>query len=112
MFSANRGDTILPVTSDSGFGPVYWVASSKSSSTYFVKLANYGESTENITVKFPSLGDASSATLTLLSGAETVSNFPGAVSITPQTSNITGSGTGGYSFDIPAWGVAVLAIVT
>lgn len=112
MFSANRGDTILPVTADADFGPVYWVASSRSGSTYFVKLANYGASAENVTVKFPSLGDASSAALTLLSGGELVANYPGVVSITPQASNVSGSALGGYTFDIPAWGVAVLAIAT
>lgn len=105
----NRGDTILPVTSDSDFGPVYWVASSKSDSTYYVKLANYGSSAQNLTVKFSSLAVSSPATLTLLSGGELISNYPGAVSISPSTSTIDGSASEGYSFSIPAWGVAVLA---
>lgn len=110
LFSANRGDTILPVTSDSAFGPVYWVASSKSGSTYYVKLANYGSSEETISVKFSDTGLSSSAKLSLLSGGQLVANYPGIVSITPQTSDVTGSASEGYSFSIPAWGVAVLAV--
>lgn len=110
MFSANRGDTILPVTSDSAFGPVYWVASSKSDSTYYVKMANYGSSSQTVSVKFSSITLSPSATLTLLSGGELVSNYPGMVSITPQTSTISGSASEGYSFSIPAWGVAVIAV--
>lgn len=110
MFSTNRGDTILPVTSDADFGPVYWVASSKSDSTYYVKLANYGSSAQTVAIKFPSVTLSSSATLTMLSGGEFVANYPGMVSITPQNSTITGSASDGYSFSIPAWGVAVLAV--
>lgn len=110
MFSTHRGDTILPVTSNSDFGPVYWVASSKSESTYYVKMANYGSSAQTVAVKFPSITLSSSASLTMLSGGELVSNYPGMVSITSETSNITGSTSDGYSFSIPAWGVAVLAV--
>lgn len=109
MFSANRGDTILPVTSDTGFGPVYWVASSKARSSYYVKLANYGSSEEKVTVNFSGLTLLASANLTMLSGGELVANYPGIVSITPNTTTITGSSSGGYTFSIPAWGVAVLA---
>lgn len=110
MFSANRGDTILPVTSDSAFGPVYWVASSKARSTYYVKLANYGSSEATVTVNFAGLTLLSTASLTMLSGGELVANYPGIVSITPNTTTIRGNSSGGgYSFSIPAWGVAVLS---
>lgn len=109
MFATHHGDTILPVTSDSAFGPVYWVASSKSSSAYYVKLANYGNATETVSVKFPDVTLSSAATLTLLSAGQMVANYPGMVSITPTTSNVTGSASAGYQFEIPAWGVAVLA---
>lgn len=86
------------------------VASSKSNETYYVKLANYGSSTESITVKIPDVALSSSADMTLLSGGELVANYPGIVSITPQNSTITGSASGGYQFNIPAWGVAVLTV--
>lgn len=98
------------MASDSAFGPVYWVASSNSDSTYYVKLANYGSSAQTVTVNIPNVTLSSSATLTLLSGGELVSNYPGIVSVTPQTSTITGSASAGYSFSMPAWGVAVVAV--
>jgi alpha-N-arabinofuranosidase len=110
MFSTNRGTTILPVTSDSAFGPVYWVASSKSDGTYYVKLANYGSSAASVTVKFSGATFSSFASLMLLSGPQLTSNYPGIVSITPQTSTVAGSSSDGYAISIPAWGVAVLAV--
>ncbi|KAJ5692309.1 glycoside hydrolase [Penicillium macrosclerotiorum] len=105
MFSTNRGLTILPVTSDSGFGPVYWVSSVSSSGTYYVKLANYGSDTETVTVN---IDGATSGTLELLSGDETVSNYPHDISITTSTTSISGSGT--FTVQLPAWAVAVLAV--
>jgi alpha-N-arabinofuranosidase len=110
MFSKNRGTTILPVSSDANFGPLYWVASSKSGSTYYVNLANYGSTSQSVTVKFSGASFGSSASLTLLSGPQTTADYPGIVSITPKTGTITGSSSGGYTFSIPAWGVAVLAV--
>lgn len=86
------------------------VASSKSSSMHYVKLANYGSSTESITIKFSDVALSSPADLTLLSGGEFVANYPGIVSITPQNSTVTGSSSAGYTFDMPAWGVAVVAV--
>lgn len=109
MFATHHGDTVLPVASDAAFGPVYWVASSRSSAAYYVKLANYGNATETVAVKFADVTMSASAELTLLSAGQMVSNYPGMVSVSPTTSNVTGSAAAGYSFEIPAWGVAVLA---
>ncbi|KAJ6114386.1 alpha-N-arabinofuranosidase A precursor [Penicillium sp. IBT 16267x] len=50
MFASNLGDIVKEVTSDSGFGPIYWVASSAGDSFYFVKRANYGSDTQNLSV--------------------------------------------------------------
>lgn len=105
MFSTNRGSTILPVTSDSAFGPVYWVASVSDSGTYYVKLANYGSSTENVTIN---IEGATAGSLELLSGGELVSNYPHDVSITTSTTSVSGSGS--FAVDMPAWAVAVLAV--
>lgn len=86
------------------------MASSKSNETYYVKVANYGANTEAVTVKIPNVALSPSADLTLLSGGELVSNYPGIVSITPQNSSIAGSASDGYAFSLPGWGVAVLAV--
>ena len=109
LFSTNRGDTILPVTSDSDFGPVYWVASSTSSGTYYVKLANYGTSTESVTIKIPG-ASTGSASLQMLSGAATQSNYPLDVTVTPQISTPSGSADDGLTISMPAYAVAVLIL--
>ncbi len=112
LFSTNRGSTILPVISDSGFGPVYWVGSSTSSSpqTYYLKLANYGSSSQVVNVKIPGANVCGNAVLQTLSGDPMQSNYPLDVTVTPQMSTVTGSVDGGYSFSIPAWGVGVLTV--
>ncbi|OKL61374.1 putative alpha-L-arabinofuranosidase A [Talaromyces atroroseus] len=104
MFSTNRGTAILPVTSDTGFGPVYWVAS-VAGSTYYVKLANYGSSAETVTVE---IEGTSSGKLEMLSGGEFISNYPHNVSISTQTSDVSGSGS--FTISLPAWAVGVLAV--
>ena len=111
LFSSHRGSTILPVTSTSGFGPLYWVASSTTSGTYYVKLANYGTTTESVTVTIPDATAASAtANLIVLTGASTASNYPNDVTVTPTSSNITGSASDGWTFDLPGYGVAVLTV--
>ena len=110
MFSTHRGTTILSVSSDANFGPVFWVASSAPGGKFYMKLANYGSSTQSLVVKFPGQSFSSQAILTTLSGGKLTSNYPGIVSITPTTKTVGGSARDGYSFSIPPWGVAVLAI--
>lgn len=109
MFATNRGTTIRPVSADSNFGPLYWVASSTSSNGYVVKLANYGNSTQSVTVKVPG-ASTNSAKLQLLSGPATTSNSPFQVDIRTRTSAVSGSASGGYTFSMPAYAVAVLLL--
>jgi len=111
MFSTARGSTILPVTSSVGFGPLYWVAGSTSSGTYYVKIANYGTTTESITVTIPkATGLSASANLQILTGASTAENQPLDVLVQPVSSTVTGSATGGWTFSLPGYGVAVLTV--
>jgi alpha-N-arabinofuranosidase len=113
LFSSHRGSQILPVTSDSGFGPLYWVASSTTSGTYYVKLANYGTTTESVTITIPGATEASAtANLIVLTGASTASNYPNDVTVTPTSSNVTGSASDGWTFSFPGYGVAVLTVTT
>lgn len=105
LFSTNRGTTILPVTSTVDFGPVYWVASVSEEKVYYVKLANYGSTAQNVTVN---IAGTTKGSLELLSGGELVSNYPHDVSITPTTSTVTGRGS--FTVNLPAWAVAVLAV--
>lgn len=105
MFSTNRGSTILPVNATGDFDPLFWVASVSDAGTYYVKLANYGSTAQNVTVN---IEGTTSGELQLLSGGETVSNYPHDVSITTTTSSVSGSGS--FAVELPAWGVAVLAV--
>ena len=112
LFSTQRGATIRPVTSDSAFGPVYWVASqSVDGATFYVKIANYGADAQNVTVAIPdATGLSATATLQLVTGAQTASNFPNNVTVTAISSSVTGSAADGYAVSLPAWGVAVLKV--
>ncbi|KAJ5730448.1 uncharacterized protein N7483_004956 [Penicillium malachiteum] len=106
MFSVNRGDTIKEVTSDSAFGPVYWVASSASDSSYFVKLANYGSDTQDLSVNINGL---TTAKLTLVGDDDPhAANTPDESPVVPVQSTLSSS-NGTFTFTLPAWSVAVLA---
>ncbi|KAF7908376.1 uncharacterized protein EAF01_004131 [Botrytis porri] len=113
MFSIHRGETILPVTSDVGFGPLYWVASSTSAGTYYVKIANYGTATHNVTVDIPGAsGASSSAKLVSLTGPPGASNYPLNVTLQPVTSTVSGSVAAGWTFNVAAYGVAIITVTT
>lgn len=113
LFFKARGSTILPVTSDTNFNPLFWVASSTTSGTYYAKLANYGTTSQSVTVKIPNLSGASeSAGLSTLTGAATASNYPLDVTVQPVSSTVTGSATGRWTFSVPGYGVAVLTVTS
>ncbi|KAE8349232.1 Arabinosidase A [Aspergillus coremiiformis] len=105
MFSVNRGDTIRQVTSDSAFGPVYWVASS-AGNTYYVKLANYGATPQDITV---SIAAKTSGKLTVLADHDpNAYNSDTQTLVTPSEVDVTAT-NGKFTFTLPAWAVGVLA---
>jgi alpha-N-arabinofuranosidase len=113
LFSTARGSTILPVSSDVDFNPLFWVASSTSGSapTYHVKIANYGTEVQSVTVKIPGAsGVGSSAGLQTLTGNATQSNYPLDVTVTPVESSVSGSAGAGWTFSVPGYGVAVLTV--
>lgn len=105
LFSVNRGDTIKPVTSDTAFGPVYWVASS-AGNQYFVKMANYGGDAQDVTVEIPGL---TGGKLTVLADSDPdASNTVQQTLVVPSVSDVTGNGS--FGFSLPAWSVAVLNV--
>lgn len=104
MFSANRGDTIKQVTSDSPFGPVYWVASG-ASDTYYVKLANYGSEVQDISIY---ISGASSGKLTVVADNDpNAANTDTETPIAPVESD-SSADDGKFSITLPAWSIAVL----
>ncbi|GMF77586.1 unnamed protein product [Aspergillus oryzae] len=105
MFSVNRGDTIHNVTSDSAFGPVYWVASS-ADDKYYVKLANYGADTQEITV---TISGKTGGKLTVLADSDPKAfNSDTQTLVTPSESDVKAT-NGKFTFTLPAWSVGVLA---
>lgn len=105
MFSVNRGDTIKEVTSDSSFGPVYWVASSAGNS-YFVKMANYGPDNQDLTISIPGMN---AGKLTIVGNDNPDAyNSDSQTPITPSQSDVTAE-NGTFTLKLPAWSVAVLA---
>ncbi|KAI8812771.1 glycoside hydrolase family 51 protein [Cladochytrium replicatum] len=110
MFANARGDTVLPVKSDVILGPLYWVATS-SVSSYQVKLANYGEKAQNITLTLPDEGHLESAAkLETISGPPAQVNLPFNVTLTPVASVVESVGQNVWNFIVPAYGVAVLVV--
>ncbi|KAF7596536.1 hypothetical protein BBP40_001410 [Aspergillus hancockii] len=105
MFSANRGVTIREVTSDSAFGPVYWVASN-AGNNYYVKLANYGVDPQEVTV---SISGTTSGKLTVLADDDPKAyNSDSQALVTPSESGVKAT-NGKFTFTLPAWSVGVLA---
>ncbi|RAL08865.1 alpha-N-arabinofuranosidase A [Aspergillus homomorphus CBS 101889] len=105
MFSTYQGQIILPVNSTSSFGPLYWVAS-RSNSTYFVKMANYGNDNRTVRVTVPK---TTGGLLEMLSGPRDGVNRPRNSTIQPVTQNITAI-RDSYTIQMPAWSVAVLVV--
>lgn len=103
MFASNRGDTIVPVTADGPFGPVYWVAST-AGSTVFVKMANYGTEQQQVTIAMPK---KTSASFTLLTADAGGTNRPGQETVKPTTQTVTADG-GSFTVTLGSWAVAVL----
>lgn len=105
MFSVNRGETIKQVTSDSPFGPVYWVAS-RAGNNYFVKMANYSPDIQDTTISIPGMNGGK---LTVVGNDNpNAYNSDSQTLITPSQSEVTAE-NGNFTFKLPAWSVAVLA---
>lgn len=105
MFASNKGDTVLPVKSSAEFGPLYWVAT-KDNSKYYVKLANYGVHEQNVTVK---ISETKAARLEMLSGSRYEGNQPYSVTVETNHSKVEPVEED-YTFLMPPWAVAVLAV--
>lgn len=105
MFASNKGDTILPVHSSAGFGPVYWVAS-KTGSQYYLKLANYGHEHQNVKVSIPG---TRSGRLEMLAGPKYHGDTPDNVQIQTVTTSVF-NGQGNYTISMDPWAVVVLAV--
>ncbi|KAJ5604899.1 hypothetical protein N7510_010053 [Penicillium lagena] len=105
MFASNKGHTVLPVTSSSDFGPLYWVAS-KSDSENYVKLANYGPDNQTVQVSVPG---TRTGRLEMLAGEQLESNKPQDVTVQAVNQSVFNA-QGNYAVNMPPWAVAVLVV--
>lgn len=104
LFAQNWGTETRAVTADTAFGPVYWSASADGASTY-VKLANYGESAQSVSVN---VDGATQGSLTTLSGAQRAENSDTAGEVVQPVESTPDVSDGTFTVELPAWGVAVL----
>lgn len=92
LFSVHRGDT---------------------TGLFYVKLANYGTASQDVTVKILGATGASANTnLVTFTGPATASNYPLNVTSKPVSSAFTGSATGGWTSSTTGFGIAILTVIT
>jgi alpha-N-arabinofuranosidase len=110
FFSNTRTTEVLPTTSDTEYGPAYWVAGvNTKTKEYIMKAAIY-----NATVPVPfsvTFGDGkgTSATITVLTAPNPYLQnvLGGANQVITTVSTIKASG-GAFSFSLPNYSVALL----
>lgn len=107
MFSTNRGATILPVKADGPFDPLFWVVSKSSDGkTVYVKMANYDDKINKMTINIPGFNKA---THTMLVGGAQDSNTPDdQTKVRPMYGNTDGA-NGVFDIELPAWSVYIVA---
>jgi len=129
LISKARADTTHPVTSDAAVGPLYWVASSVNSTTFFLEVANVEDSTFTLsgTIKNAIKAGSPAATATshaVSASATVLAAGPGqAVDVTnnltqpdavvPAVQAVTASVQGNdivFQGSIPGWSFQVIRI--
>ena len=99
LFATNYGTETVAITSDSGYGPLYWAATKNDAGTYFVKIVNYdGDDSTPVTITIP--GKTADATLITVSGPDTYSTNALGSETSVWTETTVASSSGGYSFTL------------
>lgn len=110
LLSNARYAATVPVTSDTAYGPAYWMAGTSGPGKYTFKAAVYN-ATENIpfNVQFEGLRAGAKATLTVLTAPDGLSSnvFGGPDVVSRNVTTLT-AGKGGFGFDLENYSVAVL----
>ncbi|KAF2103488.1 putative vacuolar segregation protein [Rhizodiscina lignyota] len=117
LLSSHRIAETLPATSDSGYGPVYWVAG-KNDDSHIFKGAVYN-STEAynssapvpVSVSFSGVSAGASGALTVLTApAPYTHNDIGVNVVKTTTTHVSAGKDGAFSFHLPDYSVAVLEV--
>ena len=100
----------MPVTSDTGFDPAYWLAGTSGPGKYTFKAAVYN-STETIpfNLQFAGLKAGAKATLTVLTAPDGLSSnvFGGPQVVQKNVTTLT-AGKSGFGFELENYSIAVL----
>ncbi|KAF2145286.1 glycoside hydrolase family 51 protein [Aplosporella prunicola CBS 121167] len=108
LFAQNSGTTTREVSADAAFGPVYWSATaSADGKTTYLKLANYGDAEQSVSVR---VEGATKAALTTLSADELKSNSPDEGEVVVPVKGSVQASNGSFALELPAWAVAVLVV--
>jgi alpha-N-arabinofuranosidase len=114
LFSKNRYNSTVPVTSDGDFGPAYWVAGVSEPGKYTFKTAIYN-ATESVpfSVAFEGIVEGTKGTLNVLSAPDGLSSNvleDGVVSdvVKKDVTELTAGAGGAFTFELENYNVAVL----
>ena len=112
LFSHNSFTHTLPTTSNSSFGPLYYVAGvDNTSNSHIFKAAVYNSTADvPVSLTFDGVKAGTSASLTVLTAADPLGmNEVGAANIVDKkTSTVTAGVNGVFDFSLPNLSVAVL----
>jgi alpha-N-arabinofuranosidase len=101
------------VTSDTGFGPLYYVAGTSAQGTGIFKAAVYNTTADvPISLKFEGYSKGATATLTVLTGPADPYGYNDPFThvnvVKETTSAVTAGADGSFQFSLPQLSVAVL----
>ncbi|CZR63639.1 probable alpha-N-arabinofuranosidase A precursor [Phialocephala subalpina] len=114
LLSNARYNATVPITSDTGFGPAYWVAGVSEPGKYTFKTAIYNAtSTVPFNIAFEGLSAGSKGTLTVLTAPDGLSSntlVDGTVVdvVQKKVTELKASSAGSFTFELENYSVAVL----
>jgi alpha-N-arabinofuranosidase len=114
LLSNSRYNVTVPVTSDSAFGPAYWVAGVSRPGQYTFKTAIYN-ATESVPfdIKFEGVRSGAPATLTVLTAPDgldsnTLTNGVVKEVVQKTVKNLRAGAGGSFEFELENYSIAVL----
>lgn len=111
LFSGTRISETLS-TSGGDFGPAYWVAGIGSTGSRILKTAVYNSTGDvPVTISFDGVSAGATANLTILTAPDATSyNDVGSDIVQTNTTIITASASGVFSFSLPNLSISVLEV--
>ena len=114
ILSNSRYNATVPVTSDSDFGPAYWVAGVSAPGKYTFKATIYNATnTVPFDIQFEGVRAGSQATLTVLTspdalGSNTLTNGVVTETVQKKVQTLKAGAGGRFAFELENYSIAVL----